>query len=160
MADLVNNPSPPRSDGPTPGPLAYAPVSPADRGPFTASQLVAAVLMTLAGTAAVLALLLVLADRPDWWRGFLAALVASVLSAAASLPPLVWGLRRGLDQAAAGAFIAMGARAAVALAVAMFAVKGLDYPRRPTLLLLIVFYFAVLAVETYGVARARWNAKV
>jgi len=42
----------------------------------------------------------------------------------------------------------------VALGVGIFAVKALGYPAAPTLLLLVAFYFSLLAAETYVLARA------
>ena len=115
--------------------------------------------MALGGTAAVLALLLALVGRDDWWKGFFAAATASVLSAAASVPPLAWGFRRGVDKTAAGVFVAAGVRALVALAAGALAGTVLRYPPLPTLLLLVVFYFAVLAAETYAVARTLWGLR-
>lgn len=113
----------------------------------------------LAGTAAVLAVLLLLINRAEWWRGFLAATLVSVLAAAASAPLLGWGLRRRLGEAVAAYFLATGARLIVSLGGSLLAVLAGGYPPLPTLLLMVVFYFALLAVETTMVSRAIWSAK-
>ena len=123
-----------------------------------ASRLVGAVVATLAGTAAALAGLVVLADRPAWWRGLTAAAVASALASGVSLVPLVWGLRHSLYGAVAGYFIAMGLRAGVSLAACLVAVHAGRYPEAPTFLMMVAFYFGVLAVESVWVARATYRA--
>jgi hypothetical protein len=123
-----------------------------------ASRLVATVALTLAGTAAGLAGLVVLADRPAWWRGLAAAAVASALATGLSLVPLVWGLRHSLHGAVAGFFTAMGLRAGVSLGGCLVAVYAGRYPQAPTFLMMVAFYFAVLAVESAWVARATWRA--
>ena len=123
-----------------------------------ASRLVATVALTLAGTAAALAGLVVLAERPAWWRGLIAATVASVLASGLSLVPLVWGLRHSLHGAVAGFFTAMGLRAGVSLGACLVAVYAGKYPQAPTFLMMVAFYFAVLAVECVSVARATWRA--
>ena len=126
--------------------------------PAEASRLVAMVGLTLAGTAAALAGLVVLAERPAWWRGLAAAAVASVLASGLSLVPLVWGLRHSLYGAVAGYFIAMGVRAGVSLGACLVAVHAGRYPETPTFLMMVAFYFAALAVESVWVARATWRA--
>jgi hypothetical protein len=126
--------------------------------PAEATRLVVTVAATLAGTAALLAGLVVLADRPAWWRGLAAASVASALASGTSLVPLVWGLRHSLYGAVAGYFIAMGLRAGVSLAACLVAVHAGRYPEAPTFLMMVGFYFAVLAVESVWVARATWRA--
>jgi hypothetical protein len=134
------------------------PASEPDNTPATA-QLVRATATALVGAGAVLALVLVLVNRFDWWKGLLAAGVVTTLSAAASVPPLAWGLRRGLYHATAGCFAGMAVRAAVALGGGVLAVKSLGYPAAPTLLLLVVFYFAVLGAETYVIASRIWHMR-
>lgn len=127
--------------------------------PAIAPPLVRAVAVAMLTAAAAVSAVLLLANRPDWWKGLLGAAVVTVLSASASVPPLVWGLRRGLYPAVAGSFAAMGLRAVVALGAGVFVVKALDYPAAPTLLLLVVFYFAVLAAESYVVATKMWHMR-
>lgn len=122
-------------------------------------SLVGWIAASLAGTAVLLAAILVLVDRPLWWRGLLGAGVVSVLSAAASLPPLLWSLRRGINQRVAGYFLAAGIRAAVSIGGVLVAVRIGQYPPAPTMLMMVAFYFAVLAVESTLVARALWDLK-
>ena len=110
-------------------------------------------------TAATLALLLVLVNQPAWWRGFLAASVVSAIAAAASIVPLVWGLRRGLNQAVGGYFMSAGARAAVSLGGCMLAIMSGGYPAAPTLLLMVAYYFVLLGIESGLVAKATWSAR-
>ena len=126
--------------------------------PAEAARLVGAVGAMLAGVAATLAGLVVLAERPDWWRGLAAASVAAALASGLSLVPLVWGLRHSLYGAVAGYFVAMGLRAGVSLAACLLAVYVGNYPQAPTFLMMVTFYFAVLAVESVWVARATWGA--
>jgi hypothetical protein len=114
---------------------------------------------TLVLTAGALALLLALVNRPDWWRGLLAATAVSALSAGLSLAPIAWGLSRPMNQRVAAFFAAMGLRAGVSLGGCVLAVSVGKYPAAPTLLLMVVFYFAILAVETAAAARALWSAR-
>jgi len=123
-------------------------------------KLVAAVMTALLATAAVLAGILALSAVPTtWWRGLLAAGVISTLAAGASLAPMLYGLRRGINGAVAGYFIATGVRLLVSLGGCVLAVLRGGYPRVATLLLMVAFYFAVLAVEAITLARWLWNAQ-
>jgi hypothetical protein len=107
--------------------------------------------------AAALAGMIVLADRPLWWRGLLAASVISAGAAIASLPPLMWGLRQKLDRLVAACFMAAGIRAVISLGGALFAVFFGRYPAAPTLLMMVCYYFVLLAIETSIVARRTWQ---
>lgn len=161
MADVAEQPGSPPPEAPKVGVVAYESSKPGwidSRAVIV--RLVGAIAAALLGTAAVLAGAVFLLNRPDWWRGLLGAAVISALSALASLPPLVFGLRRGLNATAAGVLVAAGLRAMVALGAGLLAVRVGTYPPAPTLLLMVVFYFALLAAESYVVARAVWNAKV
>jgi hypothetical protein len=124
-----------------------------------AAGLVIGTVVALLATGGLLSAMLVLVNRPEWWSSLLAAGVVSVLSAAFSLPPLVWSLSRGMNQRVAAYFISMGLRAVVSLGGCVLAVKAGGYRPAPTLLMMVVFYFAVLAVETAYVSRALWNSK-
>ncbi|HLL90925.1 MAG TPA: hypothetical protein VK324_16610 [Tepidisphaeraceae bacterium] len=134
-------------------PSALAPAAPA-----TAGRVVMVVGLALAATAVGLAAILVLVNRPAWWPGLLAAGVVSALSAGLSLIPLTWGLRRPkLEQRVAGYLVALGVRGTVSLGGCLLAVMVGRYPAAPTLLLMVVFYLAVLAAETSVVVRTMWN---
>lgn len=125
----------------------------------SSSVLIRTTILALVSTAAVLAALLVLVDRAEWWRGLLGAAVISALATAASLPPLIWSLSRSLNQRVAAYFMATGLRASISLAGGVLAVKVGTYPAAPTLLMMVVFYFAILAAETTCFAKVLWDTK-
>jgi hypothetical protein len=112
----------------------------------------AAIALCISATSAILAL----TDLPEWWRGMIAASVATVVAAVLSLIPVLWGIRRGLNAAVAGYFIAMGVRPLASLGVASIAIYAGQYPKTSTLLLTASFYIAVLTVEAAVVAGAAW----
>ena len=125
------------------------------------AALVRTVGAALLAAAAVLSAVLFLANRPDWWRGFAAASVVSVLASAASVPVVAWGMRQGRSrpELSASAFLVGAAvRAGVSLGGAAVAFKLGGYPKEATLLLVVPFYFALLAAETYVMARSLWKA--
>jgi hypothetical protein len=130
-----------------------------DPAMITSRQLVLAIAGALLGTAAALSAVLALVNEPSWWRGLFAASIASTLAAVASVLPLVWSLRRGINQRVAGFFMASGLRMIVSLGACLLAINAGRYPAKPTLLLMVVFYFAVLAVEATLVAKSLWNAR-
>lgn len=118
----------------------------------------AAVFAALLATAAVLAGIMILCgSNAAWWRGLLAAGVISALAAGVSLAPMIIGLRRGINAAVAGYFIASGLRLIVSLGGCLLAVLRGGYPLLATLLLMVAFYLAVLAVESITMARWLWN---
>jgi hypothetical protein len=125
----------------------------------SSSVLIRTTVLALVGTGVVLAALLMLVDRADWWRGLLGAGVISALATAGSVPPLLWSLRRGLNQRVAAYFMATGLRATISLGGGVLAVKIGTYPAAPTLLLMVVFYFAILAAETTCLAKVLWDTK-
>lgn len=116
------------------------------------------VLAALGVTALVVAALLILVNRADWWRGFLAAGVVSTLSAGASLAPLLWGLRGGMARAPAGLLAATGLRALLSLGGCALAVGVGGYPAVPTFMIMMAFYLAVLATETAMLSGVLWSA--
>lgn len=126
--------------------------------PAVARRLPVAVAVTLLATTALLAGVLVLLNQADWWRGLLAAAVVSALAAGISVLPMTWGLRRDLHKAAAGFMAAIGVRMLVSLGGCMLAVLAGGYPPLPTLTLMMAFYLAVLAVETWLMASTLWPA--
>jgi hypothetical protein len=117
-------------------------------------------LAALALAAAALAAMLLLVNRLDWWRGFLAASVVAVLSTVATIFPLLWALRGNAQRMVAGYFIATGVRLLVSLGGCGLAILAGGYPAAPTLLLLVPYYFVLLAVETAYVGRRLWSAKL
>lgn len=123
-----------------------------------AGRLPGVVGVTLLATAGLLAGMIVLINRPDWWRGLLAAGVISVIAAGVSLVPLLWGLRGGLNRAPAGFLAAMGARFILSLGGCMLAVFAGGYPGIPTVVLMLCFYMAVLAAEVFVLATIDWSA--
>ncbi|WP_206292166.1 hypothetical protein [Humisphaera borealis] len=125
----------------------------------TARRVVVAVVGALLVTGASILAILTLVQKPDWTRGLIAAGVVSALASALSLIPLLWGVRRTLNAAVAGYFLAMGVRLAVSIGGAMLAVHAGGYPQTPTLLLMAVFYVTVLAAESLVVAAATWTMK-
>lgn len=120
--------------------------------------LIVALASALACTAALLALVLLVVGRADWWRGFAAAAVLSVVSAVLSVVPLRVGLSFGMLGALAGHFAAMVLRLIVLVAGALLLVKVADYPPAPTLTLSVPFCFALLAAEAVTLARMFWHA--
>lgn len=125
--------------------------------PAVGRRLVAGSGVALAVAAASTAVLLALVGRPDWWRGWVAAGAVSALATALSLVPLLWGVRRSLNAAAAGYFVAMGVRGLVSLGGCLLVIVAGGYPQTATLLLMAVFYVAVLAVEVAVLAAAAWR---
>ena len=134
--------------------------SPGDRLPAgTGRRVILAtaggLILAAGGSAALLALI----NQPDWWRGLLAAGVVSTLASAFSLLPLLWGIKRSLNAAVAGYFVAMGVRIMVSLGGCLLAILAGGYPKTSTLLLMAVFYVVVLAAESLVVAAATWTMK-
>ena len=121
--------------------------------------LVIAMATTLAATAALIAGVLVLVNQPSWWRGLLPATVVGLLAAGISLLPLLWGMQRGPHKAVLGFFVAGGVRALIALGGGMLAAYVGGYPLAATLLLIVGYYFAALAVEAAVLAKALWRMK-
>jgi hypothetical protein len=101
----------------------------------------------------VLALVMFLVARPDWWRGYAAATVCTVLAASASLVPLWFGVRGTALQLLQMFMIATASRAAVAVGLSALAVGVGHYPTVPTFALLLPYYLALLAAETGGLTR-------
>jgi hypothetical protein len=103
--------------------------------------------------AVVLAMVVFLVARPDWWRGYAAATVCTVLAAGASLVPLWVGVRGTAPQLVQMFMIATASRAAVAVGLSALAVGVGHYPTIPTFALLLPYYLALLAAETSCLAR-------
>ena len=106
------------------------------------------VVLTMAGTAAALACLLVLVGRADWWRGYAAATVASALAAGLSLIPLFRGIDKGFSSLVPAVMAATGVRTAVTVGGCVLAVMAGKYPPVPTFILMMPYYLALLGAET------------
>lgn len=136
---------------------ASSDAAPASAAPCPVGAVLRMVALAMVVTAGVLAGVLFLMNRPDWWRGFAAASVASLLASAASAPAIAWGIRRARSKpelAAAGYFVAAALRATVSLGGAAAAVWLGGYPKTPTFLLALPFYFSLLGAETLLMTRA------
>ena len=124
--------------------------------PSPVQALTRAVITALVVTAFGLTALLLLALRGDWWRAFFAASVLSVVAAAASVPVVAWGMKFGLRRPEiltatylAAAFV----RAIISLGGAVAAILLADYPKVPTLMMVVPYYLSILAAETLVVAK-------
>lgn len=142
-----------RDAGPTEAPASKQPVAGRRR-------LLVGMAVTMPATAAMLAGMIVLINRPLWWRGFIAATLIGAFAAVLSLLPLLWGMQRGAGKAVMGFFVGGGLRAAVALGGGMLAVHVGGYPQGPTLLLVVAYYFAALAVEAVVLGRSLWSMEL
>ncbi len=111
-------------------------------------KLSAAVLGAIGLTAIVLAGVVVLAGRNDWWVPLGVATIVSLLAALLSMVPIVLSLGRGPMAAATGHFIATGVRVVISIGGCFLAVKARGLPAAPTMLLMVPYYFAVLAAES------------
>ncbi len=123
------------------------------------ARLVRSLTIGLMATGLLLAAMIVLANRPTWWPGYLAATLVSAIAAAGALGPLAWGLKRKLDQLVIAYFTAAGVRAAITLGGCAWAVWVGGYPAAPTLLMMVAYYFVLLAIETLIVIKVTWLAK-
>ena len=80
--------------------------------------LVRAVALAFVVTGMLVAGALLLVGRADWWRGFAAATIVSLMAGVATVPIIAWALRIGAsrpDLAAGAFFVAAAVRAGVAL---------------------------------------------
>jgi hypothetical protein len=136
---------------------AAAAPAPAPAPIVVAARAVAAAFIV---TALLLIGALSLLNDAAWWRGLGAATVATLMAAVATIPIIAWGMRVAParpELSAAAFFIAAGARAIVTLSAAMLAIKFGGYPKTPTALLVLPYYFALLAAETICLARILWT---
>ncbi|HZZ44489.1 MAG TPA: hypothetical protein VFE58_16255 [Tepidisphaeraceae bacterium] len=106
------------------------------------------VITAIVGTAAVLAGIVFLIGQPDWWRGYIAATVSSLLAAGLSLIPLNIGLNKGFAGLIPAVMAATGVRTLIAVGGCMLAVIAGHYPAVPTFMLMMPYYFALLSIET------------
>jgi hypothetical protein len=113
-----------------------------------------AVLLTMAATAAGLAVLIILAQKPAWWSGFFPATVVATLSAAASIAVLKQAAGQPADAAVSQAMLVTVVRMFVSLTGLMIAVFALHYPAEPTGLMVCAYYGTTLIVESVMMTRA------
>jgi hypothetical protein len=116
-------------------------------------QLRGAVIAGVLGTAVFLGGVMVLVGKPDWWRGYTAATVATVLAAGMSLVPLALGIRKGGPMLVQMFMVSSATRAALAIGLTALAVGIGKYPALPTFALLIPYYLVLLALETACLTR-------
>jgi hypothetical protein len=124
------------------------------------TTLLIAMIVAMAGTAALLTAVIVLVDRSDWWRPMRAASACGIVGAAMSLIPLLWGMQHGPNKAVLGFFLAGAVRAAAVLGGGMLAGYVGNYSLAPTLLLAMAYYFAALIVEAVILGRSLWSLKL
>ena len=111
------------------------------------------VAIAMLSAAAPMALVLGLVARADWWLGFSAASVLSVLAAGASIAVLRIGMGFGIGGAIAGHFGGVAVRLLIVLGGGMLMVAAGGYPAAPTLGLAVPYYFATLAGEIVALAK-------
>ena len=113
--------------------------------------------MALVGTAALIAVVLAMLGRADWWIGFAVASVLSVLAAGASILAMRLGLGFGVEGAMAGHFGGVALRLLIVLGGGLLLVWVGEYPAAPTLFLAVPYYFATLAAEVVAMAKVFWS---
>jgi hypothetical protein len=97
----------------------------------------------------------------DWWHAFAAATIATLMASIVTIPIIAWGMRvaPARPELATGAFFASSAaRAIISLGAAYLAVYRGGYPKTPTLLLVVPYYFALLGAETFVLVRLLWKS--
>lgn len=137
-------------------PLAARPAATPDVS-ATTRAMAKSVAVGMLATAALIALILALLGRGDWWQGFGVASLLSVLAAGVSIAAMRVGLGFGVHGAIAAHFAGVGLRLIVVLGGGLILVAAGGYPAAPTLLLCVPYYFATLAAEVVALARVFWN---
>lgn len=97
-------------------------------------------------------------DSPVAWRGFWPATGVSVVAAVLSMLPLWIGGSFGLMGAVGGYFVSSALRVVVLIAGCMALVWWYGAPLKSTLLVMCIYYVAVLTTETILLARKLWSA--
>ncbi|MGC4032271.1 MAG: hypothetical protein QM754_11175 [Tepidisphaeraceae bacterium] len=108
----------------------------------------------------LIAAVVVLANQPAWWAGFLPATIVALLCAAASAVVLRFAADKPLEKAVAVCMGALGVRLLLCLALCLVAVKVGQYPPKVTGLMIVGYYFAMLAAESAALAMAVNRATV
>ena len=126
------------------------------REPIVA-RLIAGVLAAEVLAAGTTALLIAASGRRDWWSGWTAALVVSLLAAALAIGPVIIGVRGGVQTAAYGYLAGAMLRMLASLGGGMVAVLIARTPPLPTLMLIVPLYMAQLVAECVVLGRAVWT---
>jgi hypothetical protein len=125
----------------------------------------AAVVRAVAAAYVIAALLIaggvaLIGGSADWWHGFAAATIATMMATIATIPIIAWAMRVGRarpDLSAGAFFAAAGVRAIIALGAGLLAIHRGGYPKTQTLLLVVPYYLALLAAETFVLVRLLWK---
>ncbi|MEM8875741.1 MAG: hypothetical protein AAGD32_15955 [Planctomycetota bacterium] len=84
----------------------------------------------------------------SWWAGWIAAASVAWIAVIVTAPAMIAVLRQPVTQAMP-MFLAVGMGRALVFFVGIFiAIKAMDMPRVPVIVLTMIFYGVVLAVET------------
>lgn len=108
--------------------------------------------VAMACVAIPVVLVLLLIARTDWWIGFAAATILSLLAAAASVALMRIGLGFGVQGAIAGHFGSVAVRLLIVLGGGVLLVTAGGYSAAATLALTVPYYFATLAGEAIALA--------
>lgn len=116
------------------------------------------VAVALPATALVLGAGLFVSRAGEWWIAFAPATVIAFVSAALSLIPIGIAGRFSKPETLMLMFIGGGVvRMVASLGLGLLAVHAGGFPQTPTLLLIVLYYFVVLAVEAGVLARLLWS---
>lgn len=117
-------------------------------------RLAATVSAAMLTSAAVSAIVIAIAHRPDWWSGWAAALVVSLAAALLALGPVAVGLFISAQSMAFGYLAGAFVRMMVSIFGALAAIWVFRTPPVPTLLLMLPLFAAGLVAECFGLSRA------
>lgn len=119
-------------------------------------RLVAMVSASMLTIAAVTAFVIAISHRPDWWRGWSAALLVSLVAALLALGPVAVGLFiiSSAQSVAFGYLAGAFVRMLVSICGALAAVWVFRTPPVPTLLFMLPLFAAGLVAECFGLSRA------
>ena len=119
-------------------------------------QLIIGVFGAIVLTCGATAGLIVVAHRPEWWSGWVAAAAISVVAAVLGMAPLVPALWAGVQYAAYGYLGGAALRMIASVLGGLAAVMIFRTPPMPTLLMLAPPYLAQVAAEAVVLGRFFW----
>lgn len=122
------------------------------------ARLLKTVTLWCAAFAVPVALTLVIAGRTDLLLAALGAYVVSNLAAVGSVPLLAWGLSGPPSRTGAAYLLSTAIRSGVSLVGGLFLATAGGLPEAATLLMIVPFYFVILAAECTVLGRVLWNA--